>query len=126
MGLIMDTHTKTTQLITLLARDTLAGKVDWKLKDPPRGLIQGTANVVPIFIETDYKTNKIGVFQFRFKSFYEEDSYHWSENIGFCIYDNSGTILLEFHEYSPVLLNLFEIARDNAADINGLLDNLLK
>lgn len=88
-------------------------------------MLEGTANIVPIFLGADYKTNKIGVFQFRYKSFYDEDAYHWSEDIGFCIYDNSGTILLEFHEYSPVLLNLFELARNNAADISGLLDNLL-
>ena len=32
---------------------------------------------------------------------------------------------LEFHEYSPVLLNLFELARDKAANIGVLLDSLL-
>ena len=121
----MDTHTKTTQLITQLARDTLADKIDWKIKDTPRGLLQGTGNIVPIFLGADYKTNKMGVFQFRYKSFYDEDAYHWSEDIGFCIYDNNGTILLEFHEYSPVLLNLFELARDKAANIGVLLDSLL-
>ena len=32
----MDTHSKTTQLIAQLARDTLAGKVDWKIKSAPQ------------------------------------------------------------------------------------------
>ena len=121
----MDIHTKTTQLITQLTRDTLAGKIDWKIKETPRGLLQGTANIVPIFLGAEYKTNKIGVFQFRYKDFYDEDVYQWTEDIRFCIYDNNETILLEFHEYSPVLLNLFELARNNAANIDGLLDNLL-
>lgn len=121
----MDINTKATQLITQLVRDTLADKIDWKVKEAPRNLLLGTSNIVPIFLGADYKANKIGVFQFRYKSFIDVDDYHWCEDIGFCIYDISGTILLDFHEYSPVLLNLFELARDKAGNINGLLDNLL-
>ncbi len=121
----MSTESKTAQLITKLIRETSKGHVDWHVKDAPRALNYDTEQSVPLYIETEYKGKRLGVYDLRRKSFFDEHDFYWSESIGFCIVDDEGRVVWEANEYSPALLDLFNTAREQASGIDDILDDLL-
>jgi hypothetical protein len=121
----MSTENKTAQLITKLIRETAKGNVKWVVEEAPRSLNYETEQSVPLYLQTKYKDKTLGIYDLRSKHFTDVDEYYWSESIGFCIVDNKGRVVWELKEYSPALLDLFNTAREQAAGIDDILDNLL-
>lgn len=121
----MDTESKTAQLITKLIRETSKGNVQWEVRDAPRALSQATEQVIPLYLQTQYKGKFLGVYEVRTKSFYDEHDYYWLEGLGFCVVDNQGRVIWELKEYSPALRDLFDTAREQASGINDILNDLL-
>jgi hypothetical protein len=125
MGLNMSTKNKTAQLITKLIRETSKGNVKWEVKDAPKSLNCETEQSVPLYIQTEYKGKLLGVYDLRSKYFTDVDEYYWSESIGFCIVDSEDRVIWEANEASPALLDLYKTAREQAAGIDDILDDLL-
>jgi hypothetical protein len=125
MGLTMSTESKAAQLITKLIRETAKGNVKWEVEDAPRSLNNETEQSVPLYLQTKYKGKVLGVYDLRTKHFTDEEVFHWSEGIGFCIVDERGRVVWENQERSPALLDLFNTAREQASGIDDILDNLL-
>lgn len=121
----MGTESKAEQLITKLIRETTSGSVSWSIRSTPFGLDHGTEDIIPLYLETNYKGQRIGVYLRRYKSFVDEYDFHWSEDIGFCLTDGEGRVVWEYEERSPTLVDLFSTAREQASGIGDLLDDLL-
>lgn len=121
----MNTDSKTTLLLTKLIRETSSGKVRWEVRDAPKSLNQATEQVVPLYLQTEYKGKILGLYEVRSKYFHDEDVFSWSEGIGFCIVDDQQRVIWESTQYSPALKDLFDTAREQASGINGILDDLL-
>lgn len=121
----MSTENKTAQLITKLIRETAKGNIKWNVEDAPRSLNHETEQSVPLYLQAEYKGKNLGVYDLRSKHFTDVDEYYWSESIGFCITDDMGRVVWESKEYSPALLDLFNTAREQAAGIDDILDDLL-
>lgn len=121
----MSTENKTAQLITKLIRETAKGNLKWNVEDAPRSLNYETEQSVPLYLQTEYKDKILGVYDLRYKHFTDVDEYYWSESIGFCIIDDKGRVVWESKEFSPALLDLFNTAREQAAGIDDILDDLL-
>lgn len=121
----MNIDDKAEQLIILLTRETFSGHVTWKGSKVPDGLSRGTENFYPLYLQTEYKGSTIGLFQRRYKHFYDEFEFYWCEEVGMCVVGDFESILWEFNERSSALINLFEAAREQASGISNLLDNLL-
>lgn len=122
----MSTENKTAQLITKLIRETAKGNIEWKVVDAPRSLNHETEQSVPLYLQTEYKGETLGLYDLRTKYFTDVDEYYWTEGVGFCIVDNRGRVIWETRESSPALLDLFNTAREQAAGIDDILDNLLE
>jgi hypothetical protein len=124
----MSTDNRVTQLIVQLNRETAAGKIKWKATAPPGSLTQGTEDIVHHFFETIYKGKIIGVFERRYRHFTDEDMFFWSNQIVLSILDNPNQrkILWEYSDYSPALLDLFSIVREQCSGIDEWLDKLLE
>ena len=121
----MALETKTAQLVTKLIRETAKGGVKWTVKDPPRSLHEATERVVPIYLEAIYKGKAIGVYEIRYKSYFDEDAFYWTETVGLCLVDGSGRVVWESGEHLPSLLDLLSTAREQASGIEDILDDLL-
>jgi hypothetical protein len=122
----MNIDNKSEQLIILLTRETFSGEVKWKNEQAPAGLVKGTEDYYPLFLKTVYKGTTIGLFQRRYKHFYDEFEFYWCEEIGMCVVGDYDAVVWEYKERSSALINLFEAAREQASGIGGILDNLLK
>ncbi len=121
----MSTENKTAQLITKLIRETFKGNVQWEVKDAPRSLNFETEQSVPLYIQTEYKGKLLGVYDLRSKHFTDIDESHWSQSVGFCIVDDEDRVIWEANETSPALVDLYKAAREQAAGIDDILNDLL-
>lgn len=121
----MNTEDKAEQLAITLTRETYSGQVSWKNIQPPAGLSKGTENFYPLYLETNYKGRTIGLFERRYKYFYDEHEYYWCEEFGMCIIGDYGAVVWEYSRRSPALANLFEAAREQSSGISGILDDLI-
>lgn len=122
----MNIENKAEQLVILLTRETYSGSVLWQNTPPPSGLSTATEDFYPLFLQADYKGTSIGLFQRRYKYFFDEHEFYWCEDIGMCVVGEYGSVLWQYNERSSALNNLFEAAREQASGIGGILDNLLK
>ena len=118
-------NSKTEQLVKKLLIETKNGNVKWDVCEAPRSLNQDTEQSVPLFLKAEYKGKYIGVYDLRTKHFYDEDEFYWSESIGLCIVDDSDRVVWEANEYFPALLDLFNIAREKAAGLDDILNDLI-
>jgi len=121
----MDVEDKAEKLIVQLTRETYENKVKWLAKDAPSNLQSGTEDLFPLYLEATYKKTIVGIFQRRYKNFYDEHDYYWGEDVGFCVLDNEERILWEYNQRSAALVNLFDAAREQASGIDDILDGLL-
>ena len=122
----MNIDEKTEQLIILLTRETFSGNVNWENTQAPAGLVKGTEDFYPLFLQTIFKNTVIGLYQRRYKHFHDEFEFYWCEEIGMCVVGDYEAIVWEYNARSSTLINLFEAAREQASGIGGILDGLLK
>lgn len=122
----MSADNKITQLIVQLNRETATGSLQWKSTPPPESLNQGTEDIVHHFFECTYKEKLIGIFERRYKCFFNEFDFNWNDRVVLCLLDNRQTrkITWEYSERSPALADLFSTVREQCSGINDLLAQL--
>lgn len=117
---------KTTALLVKLNRLTSEGKITWSLRDPPRVLLRGTDDVIPLFLEATYKGERFAIYQQRYQLFDgEHERHYWSERVVCVLLDSEDRILYEIADRSSALYDLLESARRQVSNIDGILDGLL-
>ncbi|MBF4425960.1 hypothetical protein [Vibrio anguillarum] len=121
----MSVDEKAIKLITKLNRETSMGEVKWSVKTPPKALTTATESQVFVYFEAEYKGKTVAVFERKSKYFYDEHEFYWSESQVFAVLDRQQRILLEFEKNSPALDDLMTTVREQVADLDGLLDDLL-
>lgn len=117
----MSASTEKDLLVTQLIRETVSGSIVWQVLTPPYSLCQATENVVPLYLECQYKGARIGVYEVRQKNFTDVDEYYWSENLGICIVNEQNIVVWQAEEYSPALRELFQMVRHQASGIRNIL-----
>lgn len=121
----MDLTTKATRLIAKILRSTINGQINWQVQDPPKSLVFGTDDFVPIFIEASYKNKHLALFERRMREYDgERDTFYWTQSIYFAILDIEDRVLWETSQ-SSALIDLYSTVTANAAGIDDLLDVLL-
>lgn len=108
-------------LITRVLRETLKQQLVWRIKSPPSALTDTTESVIPLYFETQFKGERIGLYESRFKHYTDYDEYHWSGTIGFCIIKTPALVVWQVEENSPALSNLFALVREQVSGIQDLL-----
>lgn len=120
----MSTDDKASKLIIQILRATYSGSVSWRLSSPPASLTRATESFIPLFLEAEYKGKEIVIYEERYKHWTDEDSFNWGVSIRFG-FNVGGTVITDIVKWSPLLRKLFEAARDNAADVDSLIDDML-
>jgi hypothetical protein len=117
---------KATALLVTLNRLTSQGKVPWSLREPPRVLLRGTDDVIPLFMQATYKGERFGIYQQRYQQFDgEHERHYWSERVVCVLMDVEDRVLYAIADRSSALYDLFEAARRQVSNIDGILDGLL-
>jgi hypothetical protein len=85
----------------------------------------GTDDIIPEYFETTFKGQELAVFDRRYQGFNpENESVYWTSDYCFAFLSD-GAITWETED-SRLLSPLFKVAKESAADVDGILDNLLK
>lgn len=119
----MTSDRRKNMLITQILRETLHDQLHWHLSTTPATLTQATGKVIPLYLETDFRGKRFGVYQSRYKHFTDVEANQWSENIGLCIIQDSEVVIWQVEEPSHALHELFKLAREQASGIPELLAN---
>jgi len=115
---------KMAKLVGQVLRATYSNEINWRIEEPPRSLTRATDNFIPLYMRARYKGGVIALFELREKYWTDVDSSSWSNSLHFGVVVGD-TLVSDYSEYSPMLRQLFEAARDSASGIESLLDNLL-
>jgi hypothetical protein len=122
----MPNDSKLVKLIRLLIRETTEGKIKWDAENAPRSRQNGTDDIIEEYFTTEFKEQKIAVFERRYQGFNAEtESLYWTSANCFAFVDGSGEITWETETQPMMIGNLFNVAKESAADVDGILDSLL-
>jgi hypothetical protein len=121
-----DSDEKITTLFVKLNKLTLLGRMHWSAKPPPRSILRGTDDHVPIYLSTRYKGKVFGLFLQRYQSFDgDRERLYWSEQVVLAILDEDENLLWQHASNSSALYDLFETARRKVAGVEGIIDDLI-
>lgn len=122
----MPSESQITRLLSELTKLTTKGELSWRIKDPPEALQLGTDDVYPLYLETDFKDQKMGLAQRRYRAYDgEHDRFYWSEEVVLLFLDWRGRVTWENRSPHAALYTLFESAREQVADVDGIFKKLL-
>lgn len=122
----MSTEPNLPKLLSLLTKLTSKGQLDWSIAEPPSLATRGTDDVYPLFFETKYKGQQIGLGQCRYRGYDPDNDRHiWDERFVVMFIDSYGRVIWEATQPYSALSNLFRTVREKAADVDGILSHLL-
>lgn len=122
----MASEEKLEQLIRLLIRKTTEGSIKWQAAYPPKSRMTGRNDIIEEYFVTEFKGQAVAVFENRYKGFNpENESEYWTSDLNFAFLAGD-QITWETGGSPPLLFQLFKLAKESAADVDGILDNLLK
>jgi len=117
---------KLEKLLIQIIRKTTEGEIKWKLIPPPVNLRSGTDDLINNFFVANYKGKPIAVFERRFEGFIVEvEQTYWDSRPCFAFLSPAGTVIWETSELSTQIAELYDAAKESAADVDGILDSLL-
>lgn len=117
---------KTTTLLVKLNRLTSLGKINWTVEPPPRAIVRGIDDRIPVFLRALYKGRSLGLFQQRYQTYDgERDRFFWSERVVLAILDSDDNVLWEVANNSSALNDLFDTVRRKVADVDSIIDDLI-
>lgn len=120
----MSTDYKLSQLIEKILRATNNSEVKWRIDNAPRSLIFATDNFIPLYLDAKYKGSTVCLFELREKYWTDVDEFNWTTSIHFGIIIGD-RLVSDYSEYSPMLRQLFDVAREQASDLDSLLNDML-
>ncbi len=121
----MPSEHKLETLIRLLIRETTEGEIKWKASTAPRSRTIGTDDIIQEYFETKFKGQAVAVFERRYRGFNpDSETEYWTSD--YCFAFLSGGAITWETEESNLLFQLFKVAKESAADVDGILDELLK
>lgn len=121
----MPSDSKLEKLIRLLIRETTEGKVKWDAANAPKSRLNGTDDIIEEYFTTEFKEQGIAVFERRYVGIdIDTESSYWTSSSCFAFVADSGDITWETEQQS-LIGNLLNVARESAADVDGILDSLL-
>lgn len=121
----MELKDKIEKLAIVLTKETYSGNLKWFEREVPPSLIEGTGNIVPLFLVCEYKEKLIGLYIIRYKHYYDELEWSWSEDQGICVIGEKNKVIWDYNKHLTAVVNLIEAAREQASGINDIIDELL-
>jgi hypothetical protein len=121
-----DSDEKITTLLVKLNRLTSLEKINWTVEPPPRSIVRGTDDHIPIYMSAFYKGRVFGLFLQRYQSFDgDHERLYWSERVVLAILDHDDNLLWEIANNSSALFDLFETVRRKVAGVDDIIDDLI-
>lgn len=122
----MSIDNKIIQLITKLIRETARGNVEWTIGYPPKSLTNTSEAEIYSYFQATYKHRKAAVYEQRTRYYTDEHEFYWTYSTCFALFDEEERLLLDFCKESPALTDLISTVREQVADLDGLLNDLLE
>ena len=116
---------KTTKLLVELNKLTSSKVIKWEAIEPDKNFNKGSEDIIPIIYRCEYKGKTLALYNKRYKHYYDEHDYNWSDRITFAILSESGKVIWENPVPSLALRDLFEAVTLQSSGLDDLFDDLL-
>lgn len=114
------------RLLSELTKLTAKGELHWSLTSPPDIAVRGTDYVYPLYFDTSYRKQRLGIGQRRlFEYDPQSDERTWDQQVVLLFVDKHGRVIWEITQPYSALHNLFRAVREKAVNIDGIVSDLL-
>lgn len=120
----MEGGKKITSLIVKLNKLTQAGEITWEARDDHFRLGTHEEFLDKIYYCT-YKTKNFRVYNYRYRYYTDEETYHWISRHRLELIDGMGETDYVFPEERAVS-NLYDSVRYQVAGVDDIIDDLLE
>lgn len=108
-------------MVARLIEETARGRMSWHLSNPPRNITDGTEDLVNLYFEGRFKGTPFAIYEIRYKSFTDEDSFYWASTVVLSILDEGDRVLWSQNNYKEIN-ELYDDVRRKASGVDRLLD----
>lgn len=115
---------KVTQLVLKLIKLTSNNEIKWDGNSVYSPELPNGEIILDKIYKTAYSGGRFQIYRYKFKSWMDEDRFEWSQRIRLELVDSQGHTDYEF-EYENSMNDLYEIVREQASDVENLIDNIL-
>lgn len=121
----MNLHDMAMRLIEKITWETVQGKLKWKFGSAPSQLTEGKGDIIQVYVYCRFKGQTLAVYERRYKYYTDIDDWSWTVQRVFAIIDVSGRVIYESNESEVQINNLYDLAFNNAADVESVMNMLL-
>ncbi|MDX7085065.1 hypothetical protein [Serratia marcescens] len=116
---------KSIKLILALNKKTKNKSLLWRVVDTPSSFDDGTEDKIPVLYVCTYKQKTLALYLRRYKHFYDEHDFYWTEKKCLAIINERHQILFEVDEQGQAINDLYSTVTEQASGIDDLLNDLL-
>jgi len=120
----MTEENKTTKAITHLLEQTQEGVLKWRVSDPDNDLAQGADTIVDVMYVTVKEGRVLRLYSFQFRSYTDEDKWHWEDGIALELSDPQKMSWWRFPRHA-VIGDLLEAVKFKTVGVDTFIDKLI-
>jgi hypothetical protein len=122
----MPSELEVSRLLSRLTQATVLEECNWRNAETPDSLVRGTSDIYPYYFETTLKSKKIGLAERRYQRYDgEHDQMYWTNEFVLVFKDIYDRVSWEYRSDHSALYTLFESVREQIADVDGVIKELL-
>lgn len=116
---------KVTQFVLKLIKLTKNNEITWKGFIPADTELPNEEVILDKIYETTVSEKQLHLFRYKFKYFTDEYEYQWVQKVRLELIDTKGETDYVF-KYENSMNDLYDIVREQASNVNQLIDDILK
>lgn len=121
----MNQENKTTKGLVLLLKLTQEGTLIWTATEPSPDITDGGNNVVKVMYVTRKDDRALRLYHYRFRSYTDEDEWHWDDNLALEVSDPQGISWWRFPG-NRVIWDLLEAVKFKTTKVDEFIDKLIE
>lgn len=121
----MSTENRWVTFVAKLNRMTQEGSLNWEMMNPPKDLISGTDDKIPMFFGAVLKDRNIAIYVQRYRSYDpDRDQLYWTERIVLAFCGSDWMPIWEFPAIAGIQ-ELYDSVQRHVANIDSFIDEVL-
>ncbi|HXT02334.1 MAG TPA: hypothetical protein VN915_16795 [Elusimicrobiota bacterium] len=119
----MTQENKTARAMFLFLKLTQDGKLIWTAMDPSPDTMEDGNKVVRVMYVAKKDDRMLRLYHYRFRSYTDEDEWHWEDSIALEVSDPKGLSWWSFPR-NRVIWDLYEAVKFKTTKVDEFIDNL--
>jgi hypothetical protein len=120
----VDENQKLIAMVSKLNRATQEGVLVWKRRSAPDSIVAGNDDHIANFYGATWRTRNFGLYEERYRSWIDEDSFSWGSRLRLGLFDGSWELEYQFPGIAGIG-ELMESVQYQTAKVDQAVDTIL-